>query len=257
MNESESPGTDMEMKTPPKRSKGLISDIRAFFFHKPDIATLIEFDDEEERENYSHRIMQRLGIDVNKYNVLNIHKIGVSAPAMYAYEELLQWDGDSTCWPNHIATVERIGGKLEHMQIFLLGKKKYPLWFKKSVFGLKFIPLFKLDALRFQRLPNPSEQDNARYLLFECHGGYPIGIFSLYIRSSIAEQQEKEQAQLFMVVGFNFYGREDLHESHLLNRIWEKIHNRVTANIMNRLKQLCEWRFQKIQETIGQELHKR
>lgn len=228
-----------EMK-PPIRSKGVLSDLRAFFFHKPEIATLIRFDSLEERENYSQRIMQRLGINVQKYNVLNIHKIGVDAPAMYIYEELLRWDGDSTCWPNHIATVDREKGKLEHMCIHVFGSKRFP-------------PLFKLDAIRFQEFPDPTEVDNARYLLFECHGGYPIGIFSIYVRSSIAEQKEKEQSQLFMVVGFNFYGREDISGNNIMNRLWEKIHNRVTSNILNRLKQLCEWRLDKIQDSFSGE----
>ncbi|MCP4217260.1 MAG: hypothetical protein GY765_21630 [bacterium] len=221
--------------TPPKRSKWLLSDIRAFFLHKPDIPTLIRFDNEEERQNYSHRIMQRLNINVDKYNVLNIHKIGVAAPPIYIYEELLQWDGTSTCWPNHIAAVDLVNGDLEHMRIFMLGLKRFP-------------PLFKMDALRLQHLPNPTEVDNARYLLYECHGGYPIGIFSIYVRSSITDQNEKEQSQLFMMVGFNFYGREDISQTHIINRLWEKIHNRVTANIMNRLKQLCEWRFDKLRK---------
>jgi hypothetical protein len=242
--------TGKEIKTPPCRSKGILSDIRHFFLHKPDIPTLIRFDSEEERENYSHRIIQRLGISVEKYTVLNIHKIGIDVPVRYVFEELLNWDGDSTCWPNHIAEVERIDGRLERIKIFLLGKRKYPFGFKKSFCGLKFIPLFKLDELRFQYLPDEMDLDNARYLLYECHGGYPIGIFSIYTRSSIADQQEKEPTQLFMVVGFNFYGKEGMAESHILNRTWEKIHNRVTANIMNRFKQLCEWRFYKIQQGL-------
>jgi hypothetical protein len=115
---------------------------------------------------------------------------------------------------------------------------------------LKFIPLFQLNALRIQHLPDPSDFDNARYLLYNCSGGYPIGIFAMYTRSSIPDQQEKDQTQLFMVVGFNFYGREDLSGDRFVNRLWEKIHNRVTANIMHRFKQLCEWRFQKIQEGL-------
>ncbi len=236
--------------TPPPESNGLLSDIWAFFFHKPEIPTLIQFNTEAERENYSQRIIQRLGVDVDQYTVLNIHQIGVYAPVRYVFEELLQWDGDSTCWPNHLARVERLDGKLEHMHIFLLGIRKYFFPFKNSFCGLKFIPLFHLDALRFQHVPEVSESDNARYLLFKCSGGYPIGIFFVYARSSIAEQQEKEPTQLFMGVGFNFYGREDVGQTHILNRVWEKIHNRVTANIMNRLKQLCEWQFQKIQKGI-------
>lgn len=65
------------------------------------------------------------------------------------------------------------------------GAQEISLGFKKTFFGLKFIPLFNLDALKFQHLPGPSD-DNARFLLFESSGGYPIGIFTMYVRSSIA-----------------------------------------------------------------------
>lgn len=238
--------TGTEIREPPPRSRGIFSDIRAFLLHKPEIPTLIDFDSEEERENYSQRIMQRLGIDVEKYVILNIHKIGIEAPATYVFEELLGWSGDSTCWPNHIAEVERVDDSLEHIHIYLLGRKRYPFGLGDGFFGLKFIPLFDLDAIRFRHFPDSSDCDSARYLLYECSGGYPIGIFAIYVRSSIAQQGEKEQTQMFMVVGFNFYGRKDLSRRRIINRTWERIHNRVTANTMNRFKQLCEWRFQKI-----------
>lgn len=235
---------------PPNKSSGIFSDICSFFLHQPAIPSLVRFDSEDERENYSHRIMQRLGISVDKYAILNIHQIGINAPVRYVFEELEKWDGDSTCWPNHIAAVERINGHLEHIKIYLLGKKEYPFRFSKSFFGLKYIPFFQVDKLKFQHLPPPTEHDNARYLLYKCSGGYPIGIFAMYTRSSIEKQGESEPTQLFLVVGFNFYGKKDWPDKHFVNRIWEKIHNRVTANIMNRFKQLCEWRFRKIREGI-------
>ena len=100
-------------------------------------------------------------------------------------------------------------------------------------------------------MPDPDEFDNARYLLYDCSGGYPIGIFSMYVRSSIAEQHEVEPTQLFLVVGFNFYGRENWSRKRIINRTWEGVHNRVTANVMNRFKQLCEWRFEKIRSNSG------
>jgi hypothetical protein len=235
------------MKTPPKRSRGLLSDFRYFFLHRPELPTLIKFTNEKERENYSNSIMQRIGVDVSKYSVLNIHRIGIQVPVQYVFEELLQWDGDSTCWPNHMACVERLKGELEHIQIFFLGRKKYPFGVKNGFFGLKFIPLFCLNAIRFQRLPGLSD-DNARYLLYDSSGGYPIGIFTMYVRSSIADRGEVEPAQLFLAVGFNFYGKENRSKIGFVNKIWEKIHNRVTANVLNRFKQLCEWRFQRIQD---------
>lgn len=234
------------MKVPPEKSRGILSDIKYFFLNKPKVPTLIEFANEEEKKAYSHRIIQRIGIDVLKYSVQNIHRIGIKTPVRYVFEELLQWDGHSSCWPNHIATVERLEGKLEHIKIHLFNCRKYPFGFKKSFLGLKYIPLFYLNALKFQFLPGPSD-DNARYLLYSSSGGYPIGIYAMYARSSIAIQEEVEQTQLFFAVGFNFYGRESGKRITIINKIWEKIHNRVTSNVMNRFKQLCEWRFERIQ----------
>lgn len=237
----------METNAPPERSNGILSDISFFLLPKPSIPTLIKFESKEEREDYSHRIMQRIGIDIFKYSVLNIHRIGIEVPVRYVFEELLQWDGDSTCWPNHIAKVERMNGRLEHIQIFLFGRRKYPFGLKKSFFGLKYIPLFNLNAKRFQRVPSLSD-DNARYLLYESSGGYPIGIFTMYVRSAVEERGEVEKAQLFFAVGFNFYGRESKSKINIVNNVWEQIHNRVTRNVLNRFKQLCEWRFQRIQD---------
>jgi len=233
-------------KTPPKKSKGMLSDINHFLLHKPAIPTLIRFATEEEREDYSLRIMQRIGIDIAKYSVLNIHRIGIEVPVRYVFEELLHWDGDSTCWPNHLATVDRKDGQLEHIQIFFFGRKKYPFGLRNSFFGLKYIPLFNLNAKKFQHLPSLSD-DNARYLLYDSSGGYPIGIFTMYVRSAVKGLGEIEQSQLFFAVGFNFYGKESRSRISIVNKVWEKIHNRVTRNILNRFKQLCEWRFQRIQ----------
>lgn len=222
------------MKSPPERSRNIFTDIRHFILHKPSIHTLIEFSGEAEREDYSHRIGQRIGIDVTKYTVLNIHRIGIEVPVRYVFEELLHWDGDSTCWPNHIASIDRLDGQLEKIQIFLFGFKKIK-------------PLFSLDEKKFQHIPGISD-DNARYLLFDSHGGYPIGFFSMYVRSAIPEQKETEQAQLFFSVGFDFYGKVGGLDISIINKIWEKIHNRATSNILNRFKQLCEWRFQRLQD---------
>lgn len=229
----------------------MLSDIRCFFLNKPARPTLIRFQTEAERQNYSHRIMQRIGIDVSEYVIMNIHQIGIEAPVRYVFEELLKWNGDSTCWPNHLARVERIDGRLEAIQLFLCGWKSYPFGRKRGFFGLKWIPLFHLNAKWFQRVPPSADCDNARYLLYECSGGYPIGIFAMYARSSIAEQNEAEQTQVFLAVGFNFYGRENLSRTKLVNRTWEWVHDRVTANVLNRFKQLCEWRFSQIQDGRG------
>lgn len=234
----------------PPRSRSLLSDIRYFLLHKPSIQTLIGFASAAERENYSQRIMQRLDINVEQYRILNIHKIGINVPVRYVHEEILRWDHDSLCWPNHIATIGRIDGQLEHIEIFLFGRKKHLLGFKSGWLGLNFIPLFNLDAIEFQHLPDSAEVDNARYLLYRCSGGYPIGIFSIYVRSPIMEEGETAQAQLFFMVGFNFYGNKDWSDNHIINSLWEMIHNRVTANVMNRIKQLCEGQFQEVMDGL-------
>ena len=226
-------GRRKEPETPPARSRGILSDIRLFLLHRPAVSTLVSLTSEESRENYSERIRQRLEISVAEYAILNIHKIGIEAPVGYVFEELQRWDGESTCWPNHLAAAERVDGSLEHVRILL--------------FGLGLVPLFDLKAIKIQDVPEPSDGDNARYLLFESSGGYPIGVFAMYVRSRIAELGEVETSQMFMAVGFNFYGRTDWTHTHVINRIWEQIHNRATANIMNRFKRLCEWRFQRVQ----------
>jgi hypothetical protein len=237
------------VKHPPSRSRGFLQDILFFLIHKPEHPTLIKFDSEEERDNYNQRVMQRTGIDAGSYSVLNIHKIGVDAPVSYVFNELLQWNGDSTCWPNHIARVDLFENNLERIRIQPFGWTKYPFKFMKSFFGFKIIPLFLLTAIQIKKTPDPYDFDNARYLLYRCSGGYPIGIFTLYVRSSIEEMGETAQSQLISAVGFNFYGKEDWQKHRkLVSRMWEGVHNRVTANVMNRLKQLCEWRIESMQK---------
>jgi hypothetical protein len=237
------------MKRPPSRSRGLISDIFYFLLNKPRQDTRIRFKSTEERDRYNQGVMQRIGINTDRYSVLNLHKIGIDAPVSYIFNELLQWNGDSTCWPNHIAQVDRIENDLKNIRILPFGWKKYPLRFKKSFFGLQLIPLFLLKAIQVKNVPDSFDFDNARYLLYECSGGYPIGIFAMYTRSSIRSMGEKTQSQLIFGVGFNFYGNEKWQKNRkLINKAWEILHNRVTANVLNRIKQLSEWRIEYIQE---------
>ncbi|MCZ4694975.1 hypothetical protein DWB61_08230 [Ancylomarina euxinus] len=233
---------------PPNKSTNIFTDIRYFLIHKPEVPTLIHFDTILERENYTYRILQRLGVEVSSFKILNIHKIGINAPAKYIFEELLKWDGDSSCWPNHIARVVDRNNSLENLSIYLFGWINFPTWIKKSLLGRNFIPLFNLNAISIKRIPDPVGTDNARYLLYKSRGGYPIGVFTMYLRSSIPDLEETEQAQLFLMVGFNFYGKEKWSNRNLINRMWEAIHDRVTLNVMNRFKQLCEWRFEKLKQ---------
>jgi hypothetical protein len=234
-------------KQPPRRSKGLLSDIRYFFISNPKPNTLVRFKQQSLREEYTDRILQRTGIGVDKYRMLNIHKIGVEAPASYLFEELLRWNGDSTCWPNYIAKLELIDNQLEKISISLFGLSKHSSKDGNGKVRLPVLQLFNLDAIKIQRIPDPSDNDNARFLLYKCSGGYPIGVFSMYVRSSIPEIGETEMSQLFILVGFNFYGKESLSKLSLINKTWEAIHNRVTLNVAHRLKQLSEWRFDQIQ----------
>ncbi len=204
---------------------------------------------------YSQRILQRLGTPVRDYAVLNIHRIGIDAPIRYVFELLLDWNGDSTCWPNHLARVERVEGRVEHIRIFALGRQRPAQGGRRGLFGLTSWPLFHLNALRIQRDPGPAEVDNARYLLFRCRGGYPIGVFAMYARSSIPEQLEREATQLFMVVSFDFFGRNRWPALLApVRALWTIIHDRVTANVLNRFKRLCEWRFLKLQEDLSRTL---
>jgi hypothetical protein len=223
----------------PRKSRGVVDDLRNYFFQKPAIQTLIEFPSRQERENYSHRIVQRLGIHVDRYSILNIHRISIRAPVRFVHEEMLEWNGDSPYWPNHLATVESIEGDRRRIKIRLLGHLTGRLsrWLRWPELGT----LFRLEALRFQHNPDP-DFDNARYFLYECSGGYPIGIYFQYVRSPVAQQGEREETQLFFVVGFNFYGQQKW--PRWASRLWEKVHNRVTANILNRFRQLCHAGFQ-------------
>jgi hypothetical protein len=231
-----------------EKSPNLLSDIRLYLLRKPKIHTLLEFSTAEEREDYSHRIMQRLGISVDEYAILNIHRIGIEAPAILVFEELLAWDRHSPWWPNHIARLERADESIEHIYVYLLGRKKSLFGIRSGFLGLDFIPLFEFKVLRIQDLPDSSEVDNARYLLYECGGGYPIGVSAIYVRSSISDREESEQTQVFFVVGFNFYGKADWSRPGLVSKTWEGIHNRVTANLLNRFKRLCEQGFKRVRE---------
>lgn len=235
----------MPQKKPPLPGTGILSDINNFFLNKPEYPTLIKFDTEEERYDYTQRIIQRIGIDSSQYSVLNINKIGIDAPVHQIFDDLMHFRSNPSCWPNHIAKVDRVDNGLKHIRILPFGWKRYPFKFMKSFFGLPLIPLFLLDALRIKNVPDSYDFDNARYFLYECSGGYPIGILTIYVRSSIPEMGETHKSQLIFGVGFNFFGKRDWREQQrLASRVWEWVHNRVTANVLNRLKQLTEWPYQ-------------
>ena len=227
----------------------MIKDLYYYFLNSPQYKTLIRFSSAQKKEDYSNRILQRLDISVNQYSVVNVHKIGIEIPGRYIFEELMKWDDKSEYWPNAIARIKRISGQLDHIEIYLFGIERiFHFW---NFGGIALPPLFYLKKLRFNATPHTSDLDNARSLLYTCEGGYPIGIFSLYVRSSIAEQNEYEKAQLFSMVAFNFYGKKKWYYTHLINPVWEVIHNRATANILNRVKKIFESKFN--QEIDGME----
>ena len=228
----------------PAESRSVVSDIRRFVFHGPIIPTLMESKTDALREDYEHRIRQRLGLSVSEYAIMNIHKIGIAAPTGFVFEKFLDSQAVQRCWPGHIATLVRVNGDSEHLHVYLLGRKKRFLGLKYDLFGLNVVPLFAMKAIKVQRVPDPSDFDSPRYVLYECSGGYPVGVFGFYVRSSIDELGETEQSQVFMSVVFNFYGKKNWPDKHIVNTAWECIHNRVTANILNRFKQLCEFQFQ-------------
>ena len=219
-----------------------LCDLKNYFLNSPRIKTLLEHNSPEEKESISKRILQRIGISVNEYSILNVHKIGIEVPVKYVFEELLQWDGTSDYWPNQLARVKRINGSLEKILIYTLGIEKLNFGGLLAN-GIKFKPLFNMTALKFQITTPPSDTDNARYLLYKCSGGYPIGVFTIYVRSSISAEKETDKTQLFSLVAFNFYGKKSWFYNNLINPIWEKIHNRVTNNILNRMKTEFEDKF--------------
>lgn len=225
----------------PRKSRSVVSDVRNYFLHQPEVRTLIEFPSLAEREESGKRILQRLWVNVDSYSILNVHQIGIDVPVRFAHEEIMLWSEDSPFWPNHIATIEAIEGNHEHISIVLLGRATRFLrrWLKRIAPGLG--TLFRLTALNIQNEPHPSDLDNARFALYECSGGYPIGIFFQYVRSPIESQGESKHSQIFFAVSFNFYGREKW--PRFAARAWETIHNRVTSNILNRFKMLCEVEF--------------
>lgn len=227
------------IQEPPETSKSIISDIRNYFLKKPHKSTLVKIQSEEDRKKYGQLILKRTGIEVDRYRMLNIHNISIEAPAEFIFEELLTWDGDSIWWPNHLAKPNLKDGNLEKIRITLFGLSKN-LFKNKKGFVISLLHLFNLNAIKIRKDP---DDENGRYLLYKCSGGYPIGIFSMYVRDSMPEIGEEGESQFFAVVGFNFYGSRQLSKLNILNKTWESIHNRVTSNILHRLKFKCEWDF--------------
>jgi len=228
------------MATAAARRDGLFSDLGTFFLPRPATPTLIEFPTLREREDYGLRIMQRIGVNVSEYAVLNIHRVGIDAPVNYVFEEAQNWGEGLSSWPNWVATLEPVEADPPYIEVRMLGGLKRTHRFMQRLLGPRFGRLFRLTVRKRQSVPDPTNFDNARYLFFECSGGYPIGVMAVYVRSPIAGLGETEQTQFFMAVGFNFYGRKNWPRIGLINRVWEAVHNRVTGNVLNEFKRACE-----------------
>jgi hypothetical protein len=225
---------------------GFIADARDFMLRRPASPTLVSQASPEEREDLAQRILQRIDFSVAHYAILNVHRIGVDAPGSFVFEQFRTWGPESSWWPNHIARLEAADPDLEHLRVFFLGRKQHLIGLKLPLLGLNVIPLFDMNLLKMVPVPDACEPDNARYMVYRCGGGYPVGILAIYIRSAIPSRQESGQTHVFFAVGFNFYGRADWPRKHLINSIWEAIHNRVTGNVLNRFKVECEARFARV-----------
>jgi len=232
--------------TAPDVTRSLLADIRNYFAHQGSIPTLVDFESTEVREDYTQRIAQRVGIDVSQYSVLNIHRIGIDAPVRYVFEEIVRWRGDSPYWPNHLATLQIEEGRPEDVRVVLLGQSIGGAL--ASVTAGRVGTLFRMHLRTARAFPGDADVDNARYFLWDCTGGYPIGIFSVFARSAIVARGEVEPTQLFFAVGFNPHGRRFLSGIRPVRRTWEAIHNRVTTNVLNRFKLLCEAGFEATRE---------
>jgi hypothetical protein len=230
----------------PPSSGSILTDLYHFFLRPPEFKTFIKFDNPIDRKYYGLRLLHRSNVMVHEYNVLNIHKIGINAPGSYVFEELLKWGKNSAYWPNNIARIKSIDGNLNRVQIYLFGMEKIFEIKSLSLHGVRLPQLFKLEKRQFKFVPQTMDLDNEHSLLYDCGGGYPIGIFSLYVRSSRKERNEKEMSQLFFTVAFDFFGLKRDRQMKLIKSIWEKIHNRVTTNVLNRIKLICETNFESI-----------
>lgn len=224
----------------PENSTSAFSDIRNFIFRRPAIATQVAVESDSWREDYTRRIAERTGVDVSVYSILNIHRIGIDAAVETVFDEVERWEGGSACWPDHLATIEQTPGEQDGFRVVLLGRSGAMRWLRRRL-GPEFGTLFIATVSEARRIPDHRDTENARFFLWNCSGGYPIGVFSIFARSRISERGETLPTQLFFAVGFNPYG------SWTLGRIggpfrsaWQFVHDRVTSNVLNRFKQLCE-----------------
>lgn len=230
---------------PYNKSNSIVSDIRNFFLNKPEQNTFIDLAQLEDRKRYNKLILERTGFDVGNYTLLNIHHIGVNTPVKFLFEELMRWNSNSCWWPNHIAKVHVLDTDLSHIDVFLFGKLNFRRRNRTKSPEFHLLRLFNLTILKKKQKSDEDDfNDNAHYLFYKCSGGYPIGVFSLFARNSIPEDNEDCESQLFMMVSFNPHGIKSLSKVKFFAKIWEGIHNRVTSNSLIRIKNYCELNYQ-------------
>jgi len=202
--------------------------------------TRVPFTTRAERYSYDHRILERLGSRLHDYSVLNIHRIGIDAPPAVVWQAVTRWRPDAGYWPNALAEAVTRRDTPDHTDIYLLGCRESLFGLRSGWLGLEFIPLFHLDLLRRQAEPDPEDTDQTRFLIYSCAGGYPMGVFSIYVRAPIATENEVDSTQFIVIVSFDFFGKKNWLGTTLVRPLWESVHNRVTANWMNRFKRHCE-----------------
>ncbi len=231
----------------PADSSNLLSDVTGFVLHRPEIFTHVAVESDSWREDYRLRIAQRTGVDVSVYSILNIHQIGIDAPVEVVFEEVERWNGGSYCWPDHIATIEEIPDEQDGFRVIFLGQTRIMRWLRMRL-RPRFGMLFRATVVEARRVPDVRDVDNARFFLWNCSGGYPIGVFSIFVRSAIPERGEAERTQMFFAVGFNPYGRPLLGRIGPVRKAWQYVHDSVTSNVLNRFKRQCENSFHDLQQ---------
>jgi hypothetical protein len=230
-------------------SSSLVSDVAGFVLHRPEIATPVAVESDSWREDYTRRIAQRTGVDVSVYSILNIHRIGIDAPVQVVFDEVERWDGESYTWPDHIATIEEIPDEPDGFRVVFLGHTAIMRWLRKRL-GPQFGMLFRATVAEARRVPDVQDVDNARFFLWNCSGGYPLGVFSIFVRSSIPERGETDPTQVFFAVGFNPFGHAFLGKIGPVRTAWQAVHDSVTSNVLNRFKRQCEDSFRELQQGI-------
>ena len=245
MTEPESAG-HAGIQSRPAEPSSLVSDVTGFVFHRPEFSTHVAVESDSWRKDYTLRIAQRTGVDVSVFSILNIHRIGIDAPVEVVFEEVEQWNGGSACWPDHLAMIEAIPGEQDGFRVVLFGHMRIMRWLRKHL-GSQFGTLFRATVAEARRVPNLQDVDNARFFLWNCSGGYPIGVFSIFVRSAIPERGEAEPTHVFFAVGFNPFGHAFLGRIGPIRTAWQAVHDSVTSNVLNRFKHQCEDSFRDLQ----------